>query len=113
MTPLDPMAAAVDWLDAYRAARINQIVGMYSPDAVVECDCDGRKIIYGRGGIAAYWLHRFTAAPALELHDLRMNGGAVAVSYLIASRIVQALLDIDEDGLIMRSRCGPTISSFD
>lgn len=38
MTPVDPMAVAVavDWLDAYRAARINQIVGMYSPDAVIE-----------------------------------------------------------------------------
>ena len=48
MTPCDPMAVAVDWLDAYRAARINQIVRMYSPDAVVECACGGRKIIHGK-----------------------------------------------------------------
>jgi hypothetical protein len=53
MTPCDPMAVAVDWLDAYRAARINQIVGMYSADAVIECACEGCKIIYGREGIAA------------------------------------------------------------
>jgi len=39
MTPWDPMAVAVDWLDAYRAARINQIVGMHSPDAVIEHLC--------------------------------------------------------------------------
>jgi len=39
MTPWDPMAVAVDWLDAYRAARINQIVGMHSPDAMIECAC--------------------------------------------------------------------------
>ena len=43
MTPCDPMAVAVDWLDAYRATRINQIVGMHSPDAVIECACGGRK----------------------------------------------------------------------
>jgi hypothetical protein len=45
------MAVAVDWLDAYRAARINQIVGMHSPDAVIECACGGRKVIHGQGGI--------------------------------------------------------------
>ena len=60
MTPCDPMAVAVDWLDAYRAARINQIVGMYSPDAVIECACGGRKIIQGAGrhrGLLATSLH--------------------------------------------------------
>ena len=46
MMPCDPMAVAVD----YRAARINQIVGMYSPDAVIECACGGRKIIQGKRG---------------------------------------------------------------
>jgi hypothetical protein len=43
MTPCDPTAVAVDWLDAYRAARINQIVGMYSADAMIECACGGYK----------------------------------------------------------------------
>ena len=47
MTPCDPMAVAVDWLDAYRAARINQMVGMYSPDAVIDCACGGNKVISG------------------------------------------------------------------
>ena len=66
MTPCDPMAVAVDWLDAYRAARINQIVGMYSADAVIECACGGHKMIYGREGIAAYWRQ-------LSLKVLRSN----------------------------------------
>jgi hypothetical protein len=63
MTPCDPMAVAVDWLDAYRAARINQMVGMYSPDAVIDCACGCRKIIHGQEGIAAYWRHRFIETP--------------------------------------------------
>ena len=105
MKPRDPMAVAVDWLDAYRAARINQIVGMYSPDAVVKCPCGGRKIIHGQEGIAAYWRHRFIAMPAFELEDLQVDGGAVVVSYRTSSGIVQAMLDVAEDGLITRCRC--------
>jgi hypothetical protein len=66
---------------AYRAARINQIVGMHSPDAVIECACGGRKIIYGQGSIAAYWRHRFLEMPALELEDLQTDGGVVVISY--------------------------------
>jgi hypothetical protein len=79
MTPHDPMAVAVNWLDAYRAARINQIVGMYSPDAVIECRLWGRRI--GHEGIAAYWRERFVESPALDLEELQVDGGAVVVSY--------------------------------
>ena len=107
MTPVDPMAVAVDWLDAYRAARINQIVGLYSRDAVIECACGGCKIIHGEAEIAAYWRHRFVESPALELEELQMDGGAVAVSYRTGSGIVQALLDVTSHGLISRCRCGP------
>ena len=35
MTPVDPMAVAVDWLDAYRAAQIVHMSALYSPDAVM------------------------------------------------------------------------------
>ena len=65
--PCDPMAVAIDWLDAYRAARINQIVGMYTRDAVIECACGGRKIIHGLEGITAYWRHRFIAVSYTHL----------------------------------------------
>ena len=107
MTPCDPLAVAVDWLDAYRAERINQMVGMYSPDAVIECACGGRKIICGQEGIAAYWRPRFIESPALDLEALRLDGGAVRVSYRTARGIVEALLNVASDGLITRCRCGP------
>ena len=105
--PCDPMAVAVDWLDAYRDASPEQIVNMYSPEGVIECACGGRKIIQGSEGIAAYWTHRVKTSPVLDLEELAMDGGAVLVSYRISSGIVQALLDIADDGLITRSRCGP------
>ena len=107
MTPCDPMAVAIDWLDSYRDASIHQIVAMYSPDALIECACGGRKTIYGHEGIAAYWRQRFIARPALNLEDLQVDGGAVVVSYRTIGGIVQALLDVAEDGLITRCRCGP------
>ena len=44
----DPMGRRGRLLDAYRAACINQIVGMYSANAVIECACGGRKIIQGK-----------------------------------------------------------------
>ena len=109
MTPIDPMAVAIDWIDAYRAARINRMIGMYSPDAVIECACGGRKIIHGREGIAAYWRHRFVEWPALDLEDLQLDGGTVVVSYGTNNGIVQALLDVATDGMITRCRCGPMI----
>jgi hypothetical protein len=45
--------------------------------------------------------------PALELENLQVDGGAVVISYRTGSGIVQALLDIAEDGMIYRCRCGP------
>jgi hypothetical protein len=47
----DPMAAAVDWLDAYRDGDIETILAMYADDAVVHCGCGGMKTISGRQGL--------------------------------------------------------------
>jgi hypothetical protein len=112
MNPCDPMAVAVDWLDAYRDASLDQIVAMYSPDGVIECACGGQKIIQGAEGISAYWRHRFVQIPALELEQLQMDGGAVVVSYRTSSGAVQAFLDIGDDGLITCCRCGPVTRDF-
>lgn len=112
MNPCDPMAVAVDWLDAYRDASLDQIVAMYSAGGVIECACGGRKIIQGKEGISAYWRYRFLQMPALELEELQTDGGAVVVSYRTSSGIVQALLDIADDGLITRCRCGPVTRDF-
>lgn len=108
MRPCDPMAVAVDWLDAYRTARIDQMVTMYSPDAAIDCACEsGRVVIHGEEGIATYWRHRFVESPALELMDLQADGEAVVITYRTSSGIVETLLDIAEDGRITCCACGP------
>jgi hypothetical protein len=107
MSSFDPMAAAVDWLDAYRAASLT-IVSMYSGNASVECGCDGQQELTGRRAITEYWRQRFVENPAGELVNLRPDGDAVIVSYRIPDGIVQAVLSFNSAGLIQRSHCGPT-----
>ena len=60
------MAAAIDWLDAYRAASLT-IVSMYSKNATLECGCNGQTILAGHTAIAEYWYRRFAEMPAGEL----------------------------------------------
>jgi hypothetical protein len=49
----------------------------------------------------------FNESPALELVDLRVDGEAVLMTYRTSSGLVEALLDITEDGLITCCACGP------
>ena len=69
MSTFDPMAAAIDWLDAYRAGSPS-IIDFYAPGAVLECGCGGAKVARGRVAIFDYWLKRFVDYPAGELVDL-------------------------------------------
>ena len=107
MIACDPTAVVLELLDAYRAGRINQIIEMHSPDAIIDCACEGCDIIQGQEGISAYWRGRFRASPALELIDLQVNGEAVVVTYRTSTGIVEALLDVANDGLITCYACGP------
>jgi hypothetical protein len=107
MISFDPMAAAIDWLDAYRAASLS-IVDLYAEGGSVECGCGGQKTIVGKGALTEYWRQRFTQKPTLELEDLQPDGDAVAVSFRTPGGIVRAILDFDDAGKIERCRCGPT-----
>jgi hypothetical protein len=101
------MAAAIDWLDAYRAAALS-IIDMYAVDASLECDCGGAKVLFGRAAITEYWRRRFVEKPAGELVNLHPEGDDVVVSYRVPDGIVQAILKFDGDGKVKSSRCGPS-----
>jgi hypothetical protein len=107
MSSFDPMAAAIDWLDAYRAASFS-IVDLYADSATLECGCGGTKVIAGRAGLVEYWRQRFVEKPAGELEDLQPDGAGVIVSYRVPHGIVRAILIFDTNGRIESSRCGPT-----
>lgn len=101
------MAVAIDWLDAYRTARVDRMVALHGSDAVIDCACVSGGAIQGAENIASYWRHRFVESPALELVDLQADGEAVVVTYRTSSGIVETLLDIEDDGLITCCACGP------
>lgn len=105
MSSFDPMAAAVDWLDAYRAADLD-IANLYARDATVEC-CDGHTTLVGRTAIAQYWRMRFLQKPAGVLEDLQANGDTVVVSYAVPGETLQVTLEFSEAGEISRSSCSP------
>jgi hypothetical protein len=107
MASFDPMAAAIDWLDAYRAASIS-IVRMYAEEAALECGCGGAKVLYGQTALTEYWRQRFVEKPAGELTDLRLEGDDIVVGYRTPDGIVEAILTFDGEGNIRCSRCGPT-----
>ena len=50
MSSFDPMAVAIDWLDAYRDVDLS-IVDLYSADAVLECGCNGETLITGKAAL--------------------------------------------------------------
>ncbi|MBR0869870.1 nuclear transport factor 2 family protein [Bradyrhizobium tropiciagri] len=103
----DPMAAAVDWLDAYRARDLEDILGMYADDAVIYCGCGGHKTLTGRSAVRAYWIDRLKRYPAFALNDLQPKGNGVTISYITASGFVSAVLSFNGAGKIRAIRCGP------
>ncbi|WP_249160123.1 nuclear transport factor 2 family protein [Bradyrhizobium manausense] len=104
----DPMAAAVDWLDAYRAGDIEAILAMYAEDAVVHCDCDGMKTLTGPEALRAYWVDRLRRHPASALDNLQPSGDGTEISYITGTGLVSAILAFDRAGKIKTLSCGPS-----
>jgi ketosteroid isomerase-like protein len=104
----DAMAAAVDWLDAYRAGDIEAILHMYADDAVIECGCGGMKTITGKEALRSYWTGRLREFPAALLEDVKPSGNTgAAILYVTHGEIVKATLEFNRDGQIVTLRCGP------
>jgi len=103
----DPMAAAVDWLDAYRAGDIESILGMYAEDAVVHCGCGSMKTLTGEEALRAYWVDRLRKYPASDLNNLQPSKGGIAISYITCTGVVEALLVFNGAGKIASLSCGP------
>lgn len=104
----DPMAAAVDWLDAYRAGELEALLKMYADDAVVHCGCGGMKTISGETGLRAYWIDRLRNYPASALDNLQPSADGTVISYVSQSGVVRAILTYDASGRIATLTCGPT-----
>ena len=103
------MAAASDWLDAYRAGDIETLLGMYADDAMTECGCD-RLTVAGKEALRVYWESRLEHRAASDFDDLRPNPDGAVVSYMTRAGVVGATLKFDANGRISHVRCGPSNS---
>jgi hypothetical protein len=106
----DPMAAAIEWLDAYGEGDIEAILEMYAED-VVHCGCGGMKTITSGEGFRAYWVDRLQRYPASALDNIqqRPDGGFVAyvtcAVVVNAKVVVNALLTFSTVGQIETLSC--------
>jgi hypothetical protein len=103
MSSFDPMAAAIDWLDAYRASDLS-IADLYSVSAALEC-CNGQATVVGRAAITEYWRLQFAESPAGELEGLQAEGDELVVSYAVPGEVRQTALEFGDTGEIVKSRC--------
>ncbi|WBL80109.1 nuclear transport factor 2 family protein [Bradyrhizobium xenonodulans] len=105
----DPMAVAIDWLDAYRAGDIGAILDMYAEDAVVHCGCGcDVKTITSREALRTYWVDRLRKYPAGTLHDLHPSEDGPIISYVTGAGVMCALFAFDADGRIKELDCNPS-----
>ncbi|MBW5438353.1 nuclear transport factor 2 family protein [Bradyrhizobium canariense] len=103
----DPLAAAIDWLDAYRAGDIETILAMYAEDAVIVCGCAGTKTVAGREGRRAYWVDRLIGYPASQLDNLQQSGNGAVISYVVRESVVSAVLRFNAAGQVSSHTCAP------
>jgi len=106
MTTRDPMAVAMDWLDAYAGVSVDRIVAMYGQHAVIECGCGSHRCISGLEHITAYTLDQMVEYPSMGLHDIWMEGGSVGLAFRTEKGVVRTVLQIAADGTITCCCCG-------
>lgn len=103
----DPMAAAIDWLDAYRAGDLDAILKMHADDAVIHCGCGTMKTISGEETLRAYWVERLQEYPASDLDNVHPLQDGSLISYVTCMGVVDARLTFDASGRIVLIDCAP------
>ncbi len=104
----DPMAAVVDWLDAYRSGDLETILGFYAKDATIECDCSSGATINGHEALRAFWKQRLKDHPAAELDNLQPARAGVAITYVCHGAAIRGDFEFDIAGQIIFQKCGPS-----
>ncbi len=78
----DPLAVVVDWLDACRLGKLNELLDLYDERATLECNCE-QVSLTGREAIAAYWAPKLAGRvhSTFTLDDMILTDCGVLVDY--------------------------------
>jgi hypothetical protein len=106
----DPLAVAVDWLDAAKLGDLDGLIGLYDERATLECDCEGVALT-GRLSLSAYWGPKLESklAAAFTVDDMTPTAdGGFQVDY--QSHEVKPFrihFRFTPSGKITHASCGP------
>jgi hypothetical protein len=107
----DQIAIVVDWLDACRTHDLDALLDLYAPGAILECECNGRKVYAGRAALESYWRPRLDAfsPTAFGMTEIMPTDESVILEYLsFESKPVRMVFTFNGQGKILRSICAPT-----
>lgn len=104
MSPFDPMAVVVDWLDHYRAQDLS-IVELFARNASLECGCNEQTTAVGHHALTEFWRRRFAETAAGELVRLEKDGDSVHFTYSVSGEKVQVHLNFNDVGEIAQFKC--------
>jgi hypothetical protein len=78
----DPVAIVIDWLDACKGGRLQDLLELYDDGATIECACAG-EAFHGRAGVEHYWRARLDSAVsnAFVIDDVRPDGEGVLLDF--------------------------------
>ena len=96
----DPLGVAIDWLDAFRSRDLEMVLGMFTDDAEVQCQCCAMSTVRGKDSLRAYWRRRFEDYIPSDLDDLQPSDEGVSISYVTRNGVVFADLRYAANGQI-------------
>jgi hypothetical protein len=105
----DPLAVAVDWLDAAKLGDLDGLLGLYDERATLECDCEGVALT-GRLSLSAYWGPKLESklAAAFTVDDMTPTADGVQVDYQSHEvKPVRIHFRFTPSGKIAHTSCGP------
>jgi hypothetical protein len=106
----DPIATVVDWLDACRGRRVDDLLDLYDQSATLECACDGSNSLVGRAALEAYWRPKLTdnVPDSFTMDDVTADREGVILDYNNhAGKPVRIHFSFNSAGKILHTRCGP------
>jgi hypothetical protein len=105
----DPVAAVIDWLDACKGRRLDDLLDLYDDAATIECACDG-ETYRGRPKLEEYWRSKLADSPpeAFRIHDVLPDGEDVVLDYQSHDgKPLRIRFRFNAAGKIMHTSCSP------